>query len=162
MATMVREGIRRISERVAARPGTRNINLHAIERIASIAGGGTLAFLGIRRHDVPGAVMALAGGVLVERGATGYDPIYGALGMSTAGALAKPVRVRHSVTVARPPEQVYAFLRNFDNLPRVMTYLDSVRPLGGDRYEWRVKGMGGRVISWEVRLENDVPNEQIS
>ncbi|HYG89128.1 MAG TPA: YgaP-like transmembrane domain [Azospirillum sp.] len=55
----------------------RMINVSHTERLASLVGGGILAVLGMRRPNITGAVMALAGGALVARGLTGYCPVYG-------------------------------------------------------------------------------------
>ncbi|MCG5239115.1 YgaP-like transmembrane domain [Azospirillum doebereinerae] len=51
------------------------INVGHNERLASLVGGGLLAVLGLRRADVAGAALALAGGALVARGLTGYCPV---------------------------------------------------------------------------------------
>ena len=37
------------------------------------------------------------------------------------------IHVRKSITVNRPPEEVYAFWHDFENLPRFMRHLESVR-----------------------------------
>lgn len=52
----------------------RMINVGHTERLVSLAGGGLLAVLGLRRPTVAGAALALAGGALVARGLTGYCP----------------------------------------------------------------------------------------
>lgn len=56
------------------------------ERVASAVGGGALALLGLTLGRRLGTLLAVVGGALAARGATGHCPAYRALGMSTAGA----------------------------------------------------------------------------
>mgnify|MGYP001459981843 CR=1 FL=1 len=58
----------------------RIINVGHTERLVSLVGGGLLAALGMRRPNLAGAALALAGGALVARGLTGYCPVYGLTG----------------------------------------------------------------------------------
>jgi uncharacterized membrane protein len=72
------------------------------------------------------------------------------------------MRATKSITVARPRNVVYAFWRDFENLPRFMHNLESVENLGGGRSHWRAKGIGGSEREWDAELVEDVPNERIS
>src|SRR5205085_2230089 len=87
--------------------------------------------LPLSRRSVSGLTLAGLGGALVWRGATGHCAVYNALGISTNGhatrddsqvsvPYGKGIRVEKSVTVNASPEQLYAFWRNFENLPRFM------------------------------------------
>lgn len=38
------------------------------------------------------------------------------------------------------PEELFAYLRDVENLPRYLPYLESVRSLGGDRFETTAQG----------------------
>ena len=153
-------------------------NVHQLERWASLFGGAALTLYALRRRDRSGAVLALAGAALVERGATGHCRVYHALGVTTnadegsflerkrgrAAVLdaSKAVRVERSVTIARSPEQLYAFWRDFRNLPRVMQHLEDVTLLDGDRSRWRAKAPAGQSVEWEAEIINEVPNELIA
>ena len=64
--------------------------------------------------------------------------------------------------VNRAPEDVYAFWRNFQNLPRFMRHLESVEDLGDGRSHWRVKGPAGMDVEWDATIIADVPNEVIT
>ena len=46
------------------------------------------------------------------------------------------MNVTKSITVARPRNEVYAFWRDFENLPRFMQNVESVENLGGGRSHW--------------------------
>ena len=60
------------------------VNVHDLERVASLAAGGMLALWGLREGSLMGTILAIAGGSLVYRGLTGHCPGYQALGVSTA------------------------------------------------------------------------------
>lgn len=73
------------------------VNVSEVERIVSLAAGGSLVALGLlgrgRRLGAPSAVAALAAGAaLVYRGASGHCPIFEMLGVSTAGSGEGPKR----------------------------------------------------------------------
>jgi uncharacterized membrane protein len=72
------------------------------------------------------------------------------------------IKVERSVTVDAPPEKLYAFWRDFSNLPRFMKYVESVRVLDDRRSHWVVAVPGGRRIEWDSEVINDVPNELIA
>jgi uncharacterized membrane protein len=71
------------------------------------------------------------------------------------------VRVRKAVTIKAPRDRLYRFWRQLDNLPRVMSHLESVEPLGDGRSRWRAKAPGGTTVEWEAELVMDEPNERL-
>ena len=88
------------------------------ERIGSAVGGGLLAAVGLTRGGFGGLAMALAGGVLVQRGLTGNCMAYSALGVNTARpndgrpiriAAGRGVKVSQSVTILKEPAELYRF-----------------------------------------------------
>jgi len=66
----------------------RNINM--MERWLSMIGGGALTTMGLRRRDFRGFLMTLAGGYLIQRGLSGHDTLYHALGINTMGYAGRP------------------------------------------------------------------------
>ncbi len=46
------------------------------------------------------------------------------------------INVETSITIKESPERLYRFWRNFENLPHVMSHLDSVRVAGPTRSHW--------------------------
>ena len=72
------------------------------------------------------------------------------------------MNVTKSITVARPRNEVYAFWRDFENLPRFMSNLESVENLGGGRSHWHAKGIAGTDREWDAELVEDRPNERVS
>jgi uncharacterized membrane protein len=69
--------------------------------------------------------------------------------------------VRQSVSLNRPPEEVYAFFRDLENLPRIMSHLDSVEQR--DRHSrWRARGPLGVHVEWDAEITEDRPGESIA
>jgi uncharacterized membrane protein len=151
-------------------------NVNTLERWASVLGGAALATYAARRRGVPGAALALLGGELIRRGATGHCMVYDALGVSTAGGerlekqhgeaavldASNAVRVDHTVTIDRPAETLYAYWHHFENLPAFMSHLERIEVISPKRSRWHVRGPGGQHIAWNAEIINDIPNELIA
>jgi uncharacterized membrane protein len=71
-------------------------------------------------------------------------------------------RTTNVITVNRPTEEVYEFWRNFENLPRFMEHLVSVRVDSPMRSHWEAKAPAGRTVEWDAEIVNEVPNEIIA
>jgi uncharacterized membrane protein len=148
---------------------TEHKNVNDPERWVSVIFGSALAAYGLKKRSIGGLVLSAVGGTLVWRGATGNCPIYSGLGVSTISeddgnvsvAYGRGVRVEKSVTVNAPPEQLYAFWRNFTNLPRFMHNLEAVEVRDEKRSHWTAKGPAGKTVDWEAEIINEIPNELI-
>jgi uncharacterized membrane protein len=146
------------------------VNVSETERIASAIAGGALAVLGIARGGWGGWALALAGGGLVLRGATGHCSVYQALGVDTAHPQQGHTSVRHghgikvekSVTIHKEPEALYGFWRNFSNLPRFMKHLESVTETSDGRSHWVAKAPAGMTVEWDAEIINEEENELIA
>jgi len=147
------------------------VNLSDQERVISLISGGALTLFGLMRGKVLGTLMAIAGSEMMMRGATGHCRVYGSLGMSSkqdwspSKQLSVPhekgIKVIKSVTIDRSPEDLYTFWRNFENLARFMTHVESVRVQDEKRSHWVVKAPLGQKVEWDAEIINDVPNERI-
>ncbi|GAA6524974.1 SRPBCC family protein [Intrasporangium sp. DVR] len=73
-----------------------------------------------------------------------------------------PLSLRASVTVNRPPDEVYAYWRSFENLPTFMTHLESVTASEGNRSRWVARAPFGRTVTWDAELTGDEPGQRIS
>jgi uncharacterized membrane protein len=83
-------------------------------------------------------------------------------GRPATGAARRGLRVKEAITVNRPVSEVYAFWHDFQNLPRFMTHLESVRVLGPRRSHWVAVGPAGMRVEWDAETVEDRPNELIS
>jgi uncharacterized membrane protein len=72
------------------------------------------------------------------------------------------MEVKKSITINSSPETVYQFWRNFENLPRFMYHLESVRMTGDGRSHWVAKAPAGSTVEWDAEMTEDRPNELIS
>ncbi len=136
-------------------------DLGDVERIASAAAGLALLATALRSGPPRGRTLplALGGAYLVFRGASGRCPLSEAVGFRRTRD--GGVRVAWSVTVDRPIGEVYRFWRDFQNLPRFMDHLESVRESGNGRSHWVVKGPSGMRIEWDAEMAADRENERI-
>jgi len=82
---------------------------------------------------------------------------------SAKGAVSgRGIRVRNAITVARSPEEAYSFWRNFENLPRFMTHLESVQAMDHRRSYWKAKAPFGATVEWAAEITEDLPNRLIA
>ncbi|GGL11801.1 SRPBCC family protein [Deinococcus radiotolerans] len=130
-------------------------------RMISGAAGGALLLMGLRKRGVLGLGMAAVGGYLAYRAATGNDPVMAAAGLSGNAVAAKPIFVEHSVVVDRPAQAVYDFWRKLENLPQIMSHLESVTALDEKRSRWVAKAPLGTHVEWEAEIVNDKPGQRI-
>jgi uncharacterized membrane protein len=142
---------------------------------ASALGGAALTVYGIRQgirqRSVAGAMIAASGGALIAHGATNYRRADRVNGMNTADAESdtraalggrRGVHVEVAATINRPPEELYAFWRNFENLPRFMPHLVSVRTVDDRRSHWVAKAPGGTTVEWDAEIITEIPNQVIA
>jgi uncharacterized membrane protein len=160
------------TEEAGERTGS-SVNVGQTERWASAIGGGALALYGVTRGSLGGIALALVGAALVQRGYTGHCNLYEAIGYSTGGDASlrnsenvsvpaeRGTKVEKSVTISRPASELYSFWRNFENLPRFMNHLESVR-VTGDRSHWVAKAPAGTTVEWDAEVYNEKENELIA
>jgi uncharacterized membrane protein len=66
-----------------------------------------------------------------------------------------------AITIRRSPEEVYQFWRDFRNLPRFMSHLESVAVVDARRSHWTARGPAGRPVEWDAELIDDQPNQRL-
>ena len=74
----------------------------------------------------------------------------------------KGVKVERTLTINREPKELFAFWRNFENLPSVMKHIESVQRLDGKRSHWRARRSEDKFIEWDAEVFNEHPNELIA
>ncbi len=70
--------------------------------------------------------------------------------------------VERTVTIDKPPEDLYRFWRQPENLPRFMGRVRAVSAVGPDRTRWVAAAPGGRPVVWEAELAEARANERIA
>jgi uncharacterized membrane protein len=68
----------------------------------------------------------------------------------------------NAVTINRPRDELFAFWRAFENLPAFMENVLAARPLGQDRWEWRIGAPAGRSVRLETVVTDERPGERIA
>lgn len=72
------------------------------------------------------------------------------------------IRTGKSIHVNRSPAEVYNFWKNYENFPRFMYHLESVKMTGDKRSHWIAKGPAGMKVEWDAETTQDIPNERIA
>ena len=72
------------------------------------------------------------------------------------------MQARTAVTIKRPVEEVYAFWRDFTNLPSFMNHLRSVEPSGDGRTHWTANAPASATVDWDAEITEDKPNQLIA
>ena len=149
-------------------------NIGDAQRLVSAIAGVGLLMEGWRRKSVSGGVLAAGGAALLYRAATGYCPALGALGVDMRGLSDtsrlgrrkvhsdQATKIHRSIEINRQPSELYRFWRALDNLPRIMSHLESVQVINDRMSHWIVRTLPGMpTIEWDAEIINDVENERI-
>jgi len=163
---------------IAPQPGVqpetappREINVGWDERKISLVAGSALALFGLARRSLGGLGLAAIGGALAYRGVTGHCHMYSALGMNTAEDetsatpeeyFSRGIHVETSMTINRSPEELFSFWRNFENLPRFMQHLESVKVIDDKKSTWVAKAPAGLSVQWDAEIINEESNALIA
>lgn len=97
-----------------------------------------------RRWRSAAAAAAVAGMTLLD--------LIGAVRLGPANHSGRGRLASHStVTVHRPPDEVYQYWRDLEHLPRFVHHLTSVRTGDADRSHWVARAPGGKV-EWDAKI----------
>jgi uncharacterized membrane protein len=72
------------------------------------------------------------------------------------------VLVGRTVTINRPREDLYAFWRDFTNLPRFMHSIQSVTIQDQNRSHWVIEAPAGQTVEWDSEIVKDEPGRSIA
>jgi uncharacterized membrane protein len=72
------------------------------------------------------------------------------------------IYLERSVAVSKSPQECYRFWRSFENLPRFMHSLESVRQLDERRSRWVAKGPLATRLEWTSEITADRPGEELA
>jgi uncharacterized membrane protein len=119
-----------------------------LTRWGLLIGGSALALYGVTRRSKKGIGLAAAGGLMAAQGAkiTVYP---------------REFHAQTSFAINCSPDTAYRFWRNFDNLPKFMHHLQSVRMTDGGRSEWTAIGPLDTPVRWTAEIVDERENERI-
>lgn len=76
--------------------------------------------------------------------------------------VAREVHIETSIAIDRSPEELYAFWRDFKNLPLFMKNLESVTDLGENKTHWVARLTNETRVEWDAEIFNEKENELIA
>lgn len=128
---------------------------------ARVAGDAVdLALVGLAATGERSSPARLAITATAIAGVTALDVVTSLRTTRDAERLTDPVIF--SVTINKPPQEVYAFYRDFKRLPEFMDFLESVEELDAHTSRWTAKApVGGTRVTWEATIVEDRPGEVI-
>lgn len=157
---------------IGSRYTSSEVNVGPAERLLSGIAGVALVGFSLRRGRMRGLLLPMGTG-LIARAVSGRCPVNRALNRNTAvgnGSVSpvasinrgEGIKVEESIVIDRTPDELYAYWRNFENLPRFMDHLKSVTVLGERRSHWVAAGPAGTTIEWDAEIHNEVENQLIA
>ena len=136
-------------------PSTNTLERQLLNRWPLIAAGSALGLYALtRRTKTSTAVAAIGMFALTEAGM--WSKVDNGV---TRGQRHK---ARASFAINCSPETAYNFWHDFENLPRFMQYLESVKATGGQRSEWTALGPLNTKFHWTAEITEDTPNRRIA
>ncbi|WP_230631025.1 SRPBCC family protein [Sphingomonas sp. Leaf37] len=70
--------------------------------------------------------------------------------------------VGRSVTINRPASELYAYFRDFTNLPHFMENVVSIEVTDDKVSHWTVKAPAGATVEWDARVTQEEPDRFIA
>lgn len=147
------------------------VNVGDTERVLSLVAGAGMALCGLTGKAGVGRLLWPAlGAMLAYRGLSGHCSLYATLGVSSADGSAPATSVEagagykleHTVTINRPPADVYRYWRKLDNLPRFLSHLEEVRVIDARRSHWVAKAPLGMRVEWDAEIINERPDQLLA
>lgn len=145
---------------------SRRVNVGRTERRVSLAvAAGLISYILARRPRLS-LPLALDAGYMAYRGVTGHCVFYQMLDINRSEANGhEGIQVERAITISRPRDQLFRIWRNFENLPRFMKHLKSVRvyPVSdGIRSHWIATAPLGGEIEWDSEVTEEIDNEYMA
>ena len=104
----------------------------------------------------------VTGGLILVGAGLAYAAVRIIRGADEATDVARDVHIETSITIDRSPAELYAFWRDFKNLPLFMRNLESVTELDQTKSHWVARGVGGARVEWDAEIYNEKENELIA
>ena len=121
----------------------------SVSSLGVFAGAGALLLFGLVRRNKSSLALATAGGLLAWQQARSQAT-------NTTHSAQAVFRINTSAADA------YRFWRDFQNLPRFMAHIESVRVLDDKRSEWTARGPFDASVSWTAEITDDQPGSRIA
>jgi uncharacterized membrane protein len=139
-----------------------------IQRWVSGVSGAAILWFGMRQDSMSRWPLAALGAGLLYQGISGdnlLDRIPVAQEVPVVRQLTSApsqLRIRKSLTVNRPAQELYEYWRKLENLPNFMKHVKSVQELGDGQSHWVVNVLNDMELEWDARITEDRPGEMIA
>jgi uncharacterized membrane protein len=119
--------------------------------------GAVLALAGLAWRSAATPLLLLAGAGLLARAATNMNArrLLGLRGR-------RGIDFTKTLRIAAPVDQVFDFWSNFENFPRFMRNIRSVRRNLDDSWHWEVGGPLGTAVQWDATVTQYIPGKVIA
>lgn len=109
-------------------------------------------------------LLAIGGGLLLARSGTARGGSDDAPGRTARKSrFGDYAVVGKTVTISKPPrDRLFAFWRDFTNLPAFMDNLDKVEVLDRERSRWSIRAPGGTTVDVETEIAKEQQDELIA
>jgi uncharacterized membrane protein len=127
-------------------------------RLLAVIGAAYLFLYGTARGGLIG-LFARFGGLFIGARALTNMNVRQMTGMNQVG---EGMPVRKTINIKVPVHDVYQLWSNFENFPRFMENVESIRSMGGKRSHWVVKGPAGSKVEFDAITTANVPDQEIA
>jgi uncharacterized membrane protein len=145
------------------------MNVDNQERAGSILAGAACIAAALSRSRLSRWLLFGIGASLVSRGASGYCPLFHALGIDRRDLRERDgvpgnqgLRIEHTVDIQCPAPDLYLFWRTVQQLPRILRHVESVQPTDEWHSHWVARGPLGPPLEWDAEIINERENELIA
>jgi uncharacterized membrane protein len=125
-------------------------------RVLTGGAGAALVGCALARRSPLSIALGLAGAAMVLRAGTNV-----AL-PSLFGQRGPYIHYTKTLNVAAPVDEVFAFWQNFENFPKFMRNVRSVRRNADGSWHWEVAGPVRTTVQWDADMTVSIPNEIIA
>ena len=120
-----------------------------------------LACLGAALTSDDGRPGRIAAAMVAVAGVTALDVLCSQQ-LSQRAPQGQGRRVESSIAINRAPAHLYRFWRDFQNLPRFLPHLRSVRVDTAQLSHWVAQGPAGTTVTWDAEIIDDRPDALIA
>ena len=114
--------------------------------------------IALRKHPVTGGVIAC---LLVILALIGKAELDRRRHMQTEPISSAKNQIEATVTIQRPVNEVFAFYRDFRNLPKFLGDVMAIEPTGPALSRWTIEGFFGIRVHWTTEVTEERMNELI-
>jgi uncharacterized membrane protein len=125
-------------------------------RVLTGGAGAALVACALARRSPLSIALGLAGVAMVLRAGTN------AALPQLLGQRGPYIHYMKTLNLAAPADDVFAFWQNFENFPKFMRNVRSVRRNADGSWHWEVAGPAGTTAQWDADMTVCIPNELVA